>query len=158
MAPGEFNLPHNICCDADGWVYVADRESHRVQVFDGNGRYETEWRNLHRPSGLYMPPGRCPICYVGECGPVFGFNRDAPNLGPRLSILANDGTVLARIGDVRGGGVLPGQFISPHGIAADSHGDVYVGEVSATAWPQLKPDQPPPSPLPSLRKLTRLPG
>ena len=39
--PGEFNIPHNICCDADGWVYVADRESHRVQVFDGNGRYET---------------------------------------------------------------------------------------------------------------------
>jgi NHL repeat len=25
------------CCDADGWVYVADRENHRVQVFDGNG-------------------------------------------------------------------------------------------------------------------------
>ena len=24
--PGEFNIAHNICCDADGWVYVADRE------------------------------------------------------------------------------------------------------------------------------------
>ncbi len=30
---GEFNIVHNICCDADGWVYVADRENHRVQVF-----------------------------------------------------------------------------------------------------------------------------
>jgi DNA-binding beta-propeller fold protein YncE len=39
--PGQFNIPHNICCDSDGWVYVADRENHRVQVFDGNGRYET---------------------------------------------------------------------------------------------------------------------
>ena len=47
-APGQFNLPHNICCDADGWVYVADRESHRVQIFDGNGRYEAQWNNLHR--------------------------------------------------------------------------------------------------------------
>ena len=46
---GEFNIVHNICCDADGWVYVADRENHRVQVFDGNGRYETQWKNLHRP-------------------------------------------------------------------------------------------------------------
>ena len=55
--PGEFNIVHNITCDADGWVYVADRENHRIQVFDGNGRYETQWNNLHRPCGLYMPPG-----------------------------------------------------------------------------------------------------
>src|SRR2546430_3775097 len=39
--PGEFNIPHNIVSDSDGWVYVADRENHRVQIFDGNGRYET---------------------------------------------------------------------------------------------------------------------
>ena len=37
--PGQFNLPHNIHCDADGLVYVADRENHRIQVFDGEGRY-----------------------------------------------------------------------------------------------------------------------
>src|SRR5262249_44624302 len=53
--PGEFNIAHNISCDADGWVYVADRENHRVQVFDGNGKYETQWNNLHRPCGLFMP-------------------------------------------------------------------------------------------------------
>ncbi len=69
--PGEFNLPHNIACDADGWVYVADRENHRVQVFDGNGKFETEWHGLHRPSGMYMPPGKCPVCYVGEIGPYY---------------------------------------------------------------------------------------
>ena len=157
--PGQFNLPHNICCDADGWVYVADRESHRVQVFDGAGRYETQWNNLHRPSGLYMPPGQCPICYVGECGPVLPVNRDSPNLGPRVSIVANDGTLLARFGDVNGAGNEPGQFISPHGIAVDSRGDVYVGEVSATAWPQVKPEVPVPvctlSRMPSASKLCR---
>jgi DNA-binding beta-propeller fold protein YncE len=67
---GEFNIVHNICCDADGWVYVADRENHRVQVFDGKGRYETQWKNLHRPCGLYMPYGHQPICYIGEVGPA----------------------------------------------------------------------------------------
>ena len=36
--PGEFNIAHNITCDAEGWVYVADRENHRVQVFDGKGK------------------------------------------------------------------------------------------------------------------------
>ena len=50
--PGQFNLPHNIGCDADGWVYVADRENHRVQVFDGNGKYESQWNNMHRPCAL----------------------------------------------------------------------------------------------------------
>lgn len=154
--PGEFNIPHNICCDADGWVYVADRESHRVQVFDGKGRYETQWNNLHRPSGLYMPPGKCSICYIGEAGPTMPVNRDVPNLGPRVSIVDNQGNLLSRIGDYNGAGNNPGQFISPHGITVDSRGDVYVGEVAATAWPQLKPDIPAPDPLNSLRKLVKV--
>ncbi len=154
--PGEFNIPHNICCDADGWVYVADRESHRVQVFDGNGKFETQWNNLHRPSGIFMPPGKCPICYIGECGPIMTLNREVPNLGPRVSIVDNEGQLLARIGDISGAGYEPGQFISPHGIAVDSRGDVYVAEVSATAWPQLRPSEPVPNPLPSLRKMLRV--
>ena len=126
---GQFNLPHNIACDADGWVYVADRENHRIQVFDGNGKFETQWHDLHRPSGMYMPPGKCPVCYVGEIGPYYEFNRGAPNLGPRITILSNEGKVLARIGTRTGGRHRPGQFISPHGLAVDSRGDLYVGEV-----------------------------
>ena len=51
-APGEFYVPHNLVCDDEGWVYVADRENHRVQVFDGKGRFETQWNNLHRPCAL----------------------------------------------------------------------------------------------------------
>jgi DNA-binding beta-propeller fold protein YncE len=152
---GQFNLPHNITCDGDGWVYVADRENHRVQVFDGNGKYETQWNNLHRPSALYMPPGKCPICYIGECGPVMNVNRKAPNLGPRVTVVDNKGNQLARLGALHGGDK-PGQFISPHGIAVDSHGDIYVGEVSFTAWPNLFPDVPRPDPLRSLQKLIKL--
>ncbi|HSU06527.1 MAG TPA: peptidyl-alpha-hydroxyglycine alpha-amidating lyase family protein, partial [Acetobacteraceae bacterium] len=76
IGEGEFNLPHNIHCDADGWVYVADRENHRVQVFDGNGRFETAWCNVvHRPSALHMTTGRCPLCFIGEVGPYLGSNR-----------------------------------------------------------------------------------
>ena len=86
---GEFNIVHNICTDADGWVYVADRENHRVQVFDGNGRYETQWNNLHRPCGLYMDYTRHPVAYIGELGPVMPVNRNSPNLGPRVSIVDN---------------------------------------------------------------------
>jgi hypothetical protein len=75
----------NISRDPDGWVNVVDRENHRIQVFDGSGRYETQVNNLPRRCGIFMPYCSCPICYVGELGPATHTNRDYPNLGPRLS-------------------------------------------------------------------------
>jgi DNA-binding beta-propeller fold protein YncE len=157
--PGEFNLPHNIHCDADGWVYVADRENHRIQVFDGKGRFETQWGNLHRPSAMFMTGGSCPLCYIGEIGPYLGSNRGFPNLGPRVSVLSNTGKILARVGrEENAHGQDPGQFMSPHGITVDSHGDLYVGEVSVASWPSLFPGKPMPPKLRSLQKLTKLPA
>ena len=157
VEPGQFNLPHNICCDADGWVYVADRENHRIQVFDGNGKFETQWHNMHRPSGLCMEAGHNPLCYVGEIGPGMPVNIDAPNLGPRITVMSNTGQVLARVGDVHAGREAH-QFISPHGLAVDSHGDLYVGEVAFTAWPRFTfaKGEPPPADLRSMRKLIRI--
>jgi hypothetical protein len=153
--PGEFNIVHNITCDADGWVYVADRENHRVQIFDGNGKYETQWNNLHRPSGLFMPPGKCPVCYIGEIGPAQPVNRNVPNLGPRVTIVDHTGKRLSRLGGL-GPGLGVDQFLSPHGLCVDRHGDIYVGEVSWTNWPQTFPNQPRPDNLRSLRKFRKV--
>jgi NHL repeat len=153
--PGEFNIAHNITCDADGWVYVADRENHRVQVFDGNGKYETQWNNLHRPCGLFMPPGKCPVCYIGELGAVQPVSRNVPNLGPRVTIVDNTGKRISRLGGL-GPGLGPTQFLAPHGLAVDSHGDIYVGEVSWTNWPQTFKDQPRPDNLRSLHKFRKV--
>ena len=152
---GEFNIVHNICCDADGWVYVADRENHRVQVFDGNGKFETQWQNLHRPCGLCMPYGHQPIFYVGEVGPAAAVSRDIPNLGPRVSIVDHQGKLIGRFGDTPAGTEL-GKFLAPHGLAVDSHGDVFVGEVSWTAWPQIYPGRPHPPNLRSLQKFEKV--
>jgi NHL repeat len=153
--PGQFNLVHNISCDPDGWVYVADRENHRIQVFDGNGRYETQFNNLHRPCGIFMPYCTCPICYVGELGPATRTNRNYPNLGPRVSIIDNKGNLLARIGGQHPG-TGPTDYIGPHGLCADSRGDIYIGEVSRTLWPQYFADQPIPDGVRCLRKLRKL--
>ena len=153
--PGQFNLPHNICCDADGWVYVADRENHRIQIFDANGRYEAQIGNLHRASALALIGSTCPLCVVGEIGPYMNVNRRFPNLGPRISIMRTDGTLVARLGVAPAAGQAPGQFISPHGIALDSHGDIYVGEVSSRAWLSLFPGEDLPQPLRRVQKLRR---
>jgi DNA-binding beta-propeller fold protein YncE len=154
--PGEFNLVHNIACDDDGWVYVADRENHRVQVFDGNGKYETQWKDLARPCGLFVTRGKSPVAIIGELGPetVATLTNGAPNLGPRVSIVSAKGEILARVGRAPIGEG-PGQFIAPHGIAVDSRGDIYVAEVANTYWPVLfgkKPDHE----LRSFQKLVRV--
>jgi len=155
--PGQFNIVHNIVADDDGWVYVADRENHRVQVFDSNGKYEAQWNNLHRPCGLYMPRGRCQNCIIGELGPAMAVNRYVPNLGPRLSIVTNEGQLVARLGGREGEGLEPGKFLAPHGITVDSRGDIYVGEVSYTNWTNShEPDEPRPRYLPSLQKLEKI--
>ena len=154
--PGQFNVVHNIVADDEGWIYVADRENHRVQVFDTNGKYETQWNNLHRPCGLYMPRGKSPQCFIGELGPGMAINRGIPNLGPRLSIVTHEGELVARLGGEDGPGQEPGKFLAPHGLAIDSRGDIYVGEVAYTSWPSSFGDEPMPKTLRSLQKLEKL--
>jgi hypothetical protein len=53
------------------------------------------------------------------------------------------GERLARLGD-RPAGLEAGQFMSPHGLAVDSRGDIYVGEVSFTNWSNRYKGQSPP--------------
>ena len=153
---GQFNIVHNIVADDDGWIYVADRENHRVQVFDTNGKYETQWNNLHRPCGLFMPRGDCPHCFIGELGPGMPVNRHMPNLGPRLSIVSNEGKLIARLGGEEGLVNEPGKFMAPHGLAVDGRGNIYVGEVSYTNWPASFGDKPMPKLLHTLKKLEKI--
>ena len=145
--PKEFNLPHNICCDVDGWVYVADRENSRVQVFNAYGQFETQINNMHRPSGLAITSGTCPDCIVGELASYLEVNRDFPNIGPFVSIFDQQSNLLSRLDAGFGAGLEPGQFLSPHSIASDSRGDLYVGDVVDADWDvvmqnRIKPFQP----------------
>jgi len=41
--PGQFHTPHSIAVDAQGLVYVADRGNRRIQVFDGEGRFQRQF-------------------------------------------------------------------------------------------------------------------
>ena len=126
--PGQFNISHNIATDRDGYVYVCDRENHRIQVFDRDGNLEDIWANVHRPCAIFIAEDQ--RVYVGELGWGMGVNRDMPNIGPRVSIMTTAGKVLERLGNGWGLGV--GEFISPHGIAVDSHKSIYVAEVAHT--------------------------
>lgn len=146
--PGQLNLVHSICTDTEGRVYVADRENHRVQVFDSDGRYLTQWNNLHRPCGLCIRGG---LVYVGQLHTGLEVNRTYPNIGACVSIHDLSGRRVARLGHPMQG-IGPGQFVAPHGLAVDSRGDIYVGEVSYAEYGRY---QTPPREVRSFRKLVR---
>ena len=147
--PGQFNLVHSVCTDSSGKVYIADRESHRVQIFDADGRYLDQWNNMHRPCGLHIEDD---LVYIGQVPTQLEVNADYPNIGGCVTVHDLTGRRLARLGDVkRGEG--PGQFISPHGIAIDSHANIYVGEVSWAAYGRTLS---PPREVRSFRKLVRV--
>jgi DNA-binding beta-propeller fold protein YncE len=149
--PGCFNLPHNIATDAEGLVYVADRENHRVQVFDAEGRYLAQWNNLHRPCGLFVDRRDGGRVHVGELGTGLAVNVSVPNVGNRVSILSLKGELLCRVGD-RFGGEAPGQFVAPHAVTVDSRGDMYVAEVAYTVKGR---HENPPREIRSLQKFVR---
>ncbi len=148
--PGQFNIVHNICTDKDGWVYVADRENHRIQVFDSNGRFETQWNNMARPCGLYID-AEAGLVYVGELGVALAANFQALGVGPRVSIYDTQGNLQARLGN-QPEGEEAGRFIAPHGICVDPQGNIYVGEVS---WTHTGSRLEPPRELRSLQKLVK---
>lgn len=154
--PSEFNIVHNIACDGDGWVYVCDRENHRIQVFDPNGKLETVWHYLHRPMAIFQQPvQRQPHSFICEVGGEGNVNKRYTNIGPRISVLDHQGKVLSRFGK-RGSGEGNGAFVAPHGIAASSRGDIYVAEVIKTGLAKERPGEVMPDNLLSLQKYERV--
>jgi DNA-binding beta-propeller fold protein YncE len=131
--PGQFYLPHGIAVAADGRVFVCDRESDRIQIFDPDGEYLDEWTDTQRPTHLVFDSvGRV---YVTEL--AWHEGDTSYTLGPikkfrqaRMSVFDPYGKVLARWGtpDV----AAPGSFAAPHGLALDSKNDLYVSEVTWT--------------------------
>lgn len=155
IGPGELNLPHGIVCH-DSLLYIADRENHRIQVWDLDGHVVDEWAHVHRPTALTRLPSGDWV--VAELGPMLDFNRGAPNLGPRLSILSAEGTVRGRLQLTPAAGDQPGQFVAPHDVAVDSTGAIYVAQVVEAGWSRTIADRPLPSPRPSIVKLQPLPA
>jgi DNA-binding beta-propeller fold protein YncE len=111
--PGEFNLPHAVCLDTRGRIYVGDRENNRIQVFDPDAKFLAQWTEGGAPFGLFpTADGRLFV---------------ADGRAHRVTILSSEGKALGRFGEE---GAAPGQLNLPHMLCVDSHGDVYVAEVN----------------------------
>jgi sugar lactone lactonase YvrE len=122
--PGEFDTPHSIAMDSQGRVFVADLRNNRIQIFDQEGKYLTEWKQFGMPGGLFIDKND--VLYVADSLS----NRDThPGWirGIRIGS-ARDGTVTAFIPD-------PTPDVDPitaaEGVAADAAGNVYGAVVPA---------------------------
>jgi len=131
--PGQFVLPHGICIAPDGRVFVADRENDRIQIFSPEGKLLDMWTHLQRPTDICMDrEGRIYTSsfwwQVGMTSFTHGVIRH--DLPGHITVLSPEGGILLRWIDADR--TAPGNFIAPHTIAVDSHGDLYVGEVTYT--------------------------
>lgn len=55
--PGQFRLPHSIQIDANGVIYVADRENGRIQRFDQSGKFLGEWTTFGKTFCITLKGG-----------------------------------------------------------------------------------------------------
>jgi len=139
--PGQFNTPHSIATDADGNVYVADRGNHRIQVFDGDGKFLRQFTiDVPVPSdakpaigkipdeamvagGTFAPGSPWALCITPPPHQVL-YSSDAwPG---RIYKLSLDGKVLGVLGQ---SGKQPKQFGWIHEIACPSENVLYVAEL-----------------------------
>jgi peptidylamidoglycolate lyase len=121
-ADGEFDLPHSVAVDAQGLVYVADRNNARIEVFDASGKFSKTWKSneLGRPWSLTVGPDN--LLYVVDGGDL---KLNPPDRGQLLQ-LDLSGKILAKWSRF---GNYDGQIYWGHDLAVGKDGAVYVGDV-----------------------------
>ncbi len=121
--PGQFDTPHAVTLDAEGRVYVADRENDRVQVFTPRGQFIAQWKSaaIGRPYSVAMLGTAFALIADG------GVQPDGPPERSGVSVVSRAGAPLQRLGRW---GNYDGQFMMAHDAAGDADGNFYVVDIA----------------------------
>jgi DNA-binding beta-propeller fold protein YncE len=117
---GQFDNPHAIVADAKGNVYVADHGNKRIQVFDNDGNFKTQYTNVGAPFAMCITHGPHQYIYSSNS------NYSGDLQGGEIYKLELDGTVAGKFG-LAGKG--PKQFGAVHALDCQSENVIYAGEV-----------------------------
>jgi len=120
---GQFTGVKALAIDAQGNVYAADAGNKRIQVFDAEGTFKSEFGNIGKPLAMCMTPGPAQYLYISHAGDEDGMD-DAAIYKVRL-----DGTVVGRFGAA---GKRPGEFGLANSLECRSEHELLVGEM--TNW------------------------
>ena len=121
LAPGQFNTLRGIAIDAQGNVYAADAGNRRIEVFDGDGNFKTQFLNAGTPSAICITPGPRQILYSSNSNPPTDIDVNG-----EIYKMDLNGKPLGRFGRA---GKLPKEFGTVNAIDCRSENELYVGEI-----------------------------
>src|SRR5687767_2235697 len=98
---GQFNGVKAVALDAQDNVYVADSGNKRIQIFDADGTFKSEFGNVGTPRAMCITKGPTQYLYISHAGDEDGM-EDATIYKVQL-----DGRVVGRFGAA---GKLPKEF------------------------------------------------
>ena len=116
--PGDFALPTDVAVDKDGNIYVTDTLNWRVEIFDADGKFISQFGKHCDAIGCFKRPKGIAVDSDGHIWVV--------DTGMALvQAYDRDGALLGYIG---GPGRNLGQFNDPMGIAIDQNNRMFVSE------------------------------
>ena len=122
--PQQFTNPvHCIRMSNDGFIYVCDRGNNRIQVFDGEGAFKTQYVNVGAPSAICITPGPQQYLFASNSNPSTSMDNG------EIYKMTLDGRILGKFGTA---GKLIKEFGSVHEMDCRSESELYVGEI--TNW------------------------
>lgn len=107
--PGEFSLPTNVALDGESNVYVTDTLNNRVEIFDADGSFISEFGSAGDGPGHFARPKGI----VVDCD---GHIWVADEIQSRVQVFDKDGQLLIYFGQQ---GNFPGQFQALYGLGYD---------------------------------------
>jgi sugar lactone lactonase YvrE len=116
---GDFGAPQGVAVDGDGNVYVTDTLNNRVEIFDADGNFISQFGKAGDGPGYFSRPKGIAVDSDGHI-----WVADA--VQDRVQVFNREGQLLTYIGT--GHGELPGQFKALVGVAIDKQNRVFTAE------------------------------
>lgn len=107
--PGDFSLPTNVAVDKEGNVAVTDTLNNRIEIFDADGKFVSEFGKHGDGPGYFARPKG--VAFDGD-----GHIWVTDEIQCRVQVFNQEGRLLAYLGE---SGQYPGQFQALYGIAFD---------------------------------------